>query len=170
MGLRDLRAQFERHLSAILTAARAAKRAPADWQAVRQQWTPGAPVTGNYVGDAAHPAEVREVLIALATAAEQQVALVGGNADDDETWEFLHRRLPDFVRDESNAYIESVRPSLSLGSVFQQAAQRQGKSSGLPGQAMEPKAMAMKCKRCGAPRERESEYSNCAYCGEAFFP
>jgi hypothetical protein len=81
-------------------------------------------------------------------------------ADDD--WDFVHRRLPDFVRDETDAYIESVQQPIDIGTLF--AATKAGTQ-----REVGTRTSIMFCRVCGAPRQRESEYGTCAYCGTHFF-
>jgi hypothetical protein len=161
--------ELEEWLSHILAAARAARTRPEAWAAVRATWVPGAPGTGTYSGDAAHPADLREVL--LAVQAEYAARLPPSPDEDEAMWEFRHRRLVDFVRDELDRYIEQVAPRPSVGAVFAQAAAQSAQSAAHREPPRSGPAVSVRtCRNCGAPRQMESLYGTCRFCGAPFFP
>jgi hypothetical protein len=163
-----LATEFERWLSHILATAGAARQRPAEWEAIRRAWLLGALTPASYVGDAAHPSQVREVLVALHAAFTAR--LPPERAGESEAmWDFRHRRIADVVRDETDAYIARVTPKPNLGAIFAQAASRQRAQPEPPAPAG-PSAAVRTCRSCGAPRQAESLYGACAFCGAPFFP
>jgi hypothetical protein len=158
---------LERQLSHLLAAAGSALLDPDAWRAIRRTWQPGAPATTSYLGEAAHPAEVREVLVALhaAYAAQLPPEAPGESA---AMRDFRRRRMADFVRTETEAYIARVTPKPAVRSLFAQAADRSRAQAAAAGFA--PSVTAGACRRCGAPREAGTIYGCCAFCGTAFFP
>jgi hypothetical protein len=160
--------EFEGWLRRILAAASRARRCPAEWEAIRRTWVPGGHAAAAHVGDAAHPSAVREVLVALEAA--YAARLPPEHPDESEAmWDFRHRTMLDFVRSETDAYIARVTPRPDVGSLFAQAAVRQAAQSRPPGPA-EPSAAVRICTSCGAPRQSDTLYGNCAFCGTPFFP
>jgi len=160
--------EFERWLSHILATAAAAGRHPAEWDGLRRAWIPEAPASAPHVGDAAHPSDVRQVLLALEAAFEARLP-PEHPGESEAMWDFRRRRLVDFVRDETEAYIARVTPTMDLGSLFARAA------AGLPARpdspaGSGPSVAVLTCRSCGAPRQRESLYGRCGYCGTPFFP
>ena len=164
----ELATDFERWLSHILAVASVARQRPGEWAAIRRTWTPGVPVTGSHVGDAVHPSEVREVLLALRAAYESRLP-PERPGEDDAMWQFRHRRIVDFVRDETEAYIARVTPRPAIGALFARAAAPTPLQSSSPVESG-PSVNVRTCRWCGAPRQIESIYGNCAFCGTPFFP
>jgi hypothetical protein len=167
-----LRRDFDGCLAEVLGVARAAATTGgAAWRAIVEATT-GAPPAGlPPAGEAANPAEVRDVLLALQALYERRLdvverALTGDVAD--EAWTFRHRRLDRFVPEELAAYIEAVTPRPSVGSVFARAARKARGSSPPPAQAP-PSVQLHRCRTCGAPRLRDGLYGDCLYCGHPFF-
>jgi hypothetical protein len=165
-----LRSEFERVLAEILATARAAGRRQAEWGAIRSAWTPGAG-TVPLAGGAAHPSEVREVLLAVQRvfAARADEPAHAASDPDDDLWELRHRRLPAFVREELDRYVADVAPRPSIADVFGRAA-RQAQLEGAPPAAADPSVRVITCTRCGAPRQTDNLYGECAHCGAPFFP
>jgi hypothetical protein len=159
--------EFERWLSHMVAVACSARRQPDAWQAVRHAWLPGAPAAASYLGEAAHPSEVREVLVALhaAYAARLPAEAPGEN---DAMRDFRRRRLADFVRTETSAYIARVTPKPDIRSLFAQAAGGGRQPAAAAGST--PSVTVRTCRLCGAPREADTVYGSCAFCGTAFFP
>jgi hypothetical protein len=169
--------EFERWLSHTVAVACSARQHPDAWQAIRHAWLPGVPATASYLGDAAHPSEVREVLVALhaAYAARLPPETPG---ESEAMRDFRCQRLADFVRDETRAYIARVTPKPDVRSLFAQAAAR-GRPQAAAAARVPPRAAASDsapsvtvrtCDRCGAAREADTVYGCCAFCGTAFFP
>jgi hypothetical protein len=164
----DLATEFERWLDHILATAGAARQRPAEWDTIRKAWLPGGLAPASYVGDAAHPSQVREVLVALHAAFTAR--LPPERAGESEAmWDFRHRRIADVVRHETDAYIARVTPRPDLGAIFARAASSQRARPEPPGHAG-PSAAVRTCRSCGAPRQTESLYGDCAFCGTPFFP
>ena len=159
--------ELEHQLSQVLASACSALRYPDEWRAIRHRWRPGAPVTTSYLGEAAHPAEVREVLVALHAAYSSRLPLEAPG-ESEAMRDFRRRRLADFVRTETEAYIARVTPKPDVRSLFAQAADRSRPQAGAAGSA--PSVTVGTCRRCGAPREAGTVYGRCAFCGTAFFP
>ena len=113
--------EFERWLSHMIAVACSARRHPEAWQAIRRAWLPGAPAAASYLGEAAHPSEFREVLVALHAAYAARLP-PEAPGESEAMWDFRRRRLPDFVRTETSAYIARVTPQPDIGSLFAQAA------------------------------------------------
>jgi hypothetical protein len=169
--------ELERWLSHMVAVACSARRHPDAWQAIRHAWLPGAPATTSYLGEAAHPSEVRDVLVALhaAYAARLPPEAPGEN---EAMREFRRRRMADFVRTETRAYIARVTPQPDVRSLFAQAAAR-GRPQTAATARVPPRAAASDsapsvtvrtCRSCGAAREAGTVYGRCAFCGTAFFP
>ena len=169
--------EFERWVSSTIAAACSARRNPEAWQAIRRAWVPGACAPASYLGEAAHPSEVREVLVALHAAC---VARLPPEApgESEAMWDFRRQRLADFVRTETSAYIARVRSKPDIRSLFAQAAAH-GQPHAAPAARIPPRAAASDsapsvtvrtCSSCGAPRESRTVYGYCAFCGTAFFP
>jgi|SRR5579859_5046753 hypothetical protein len=175
--------ELERWLSHMVAVACSARRDPDAWQAIWHAWVPGAPATGSYLGEAAHPAEVREVLIALHAACAARLP-PEDPGESEAMRDFRRQRMPDFVRTETDAYITRVTPEPDVRSLFAQAADRSrlqapAASRGRLQIRSRPQAAAvgpgpsvtvLTCRRCGASREADTVYGNCAFCGTAFFP
>ena len=158
--------EFERLLSHLVAVACSARRDPHAWQAIRHAWLPDA-AAASYLGDAAHPSEVREVLVALHAAYAARLPPEG--PDESEAMrDFRRRRMDDFVRTETGAYIARVTPKPDVRSLFAQAAGRGRPSAASAGSA--PSVTVRTCRLCGAPREADTVYGSCAFCGTAFFP
>jgi hypothetical protein len=157
--------ELERRLGQLLAAACSALRHPDAWRAIRQAWLPGARLAPSYLGEAAHPVEVREVLVALhaAYAARMPPEAAG---ESEATRDFRRRRLAGFVRTETEAYIAAVTPKPDVRSLFAQAAGGRPRAAAA-GSA--PSVTVGSCHRCGAPREAGTVYGRCAFCGTAFF-
>jgi hypothetical protein len=169
--------EFERWLSHMLAVAYAARRRPDAWQAIRQAWLPGAPDAASYVGEAAHPSQVREVLVALHAAYAARLP-PEDPGESEAMRDFRRHRMPDFVRDETRAYIARVTPQPDVGSLFAQAAAR-GRPQAATAARLPPRAVASDsapsvtvrtCRRCGASREADTVYGSCGFCGTEFFP
>src|SRR5579863_3716656 len=112
--------ELERWLSHTVTVACSARRHPDAWQSIRGAWLPGTPAAAAYLGEAAHPSEFREVLVALHAA--YAARLPPEAADESEAMrDFRRQRLADFVRTETSAYIARVTPRPDIGSLFAQA-------------------------------------------------
>jgi hypothetical protein len=159
--------ELERRLSHMLAVACSALRHPDAWQAIRHAWLPGAPVTASYLGEAAHPAEVRELLVALHTAYAARLP-PEAPGESEAMRDFRRHRMADFVRAETQAYIARVTPKPDVRSLFAQAAGRGRPQAAAAGSA--PSVTVATCRRCGAPREADTAYGRCAFCGTAFFP
>jgi hypothetical protein len=169
--------EFERWLSHIMAAARSARRQPEAWQAIRHAWLPGAHVAASYLGEAAHPAEVREVLVALHAAYAARLP-PEAPGESEAMRDFRRRRMADFVRDETRAYIARVTPQPDVRSLFAQAIGH-GRPQAAAGARLPPRAVVSGsgpsvtvrvCRSCGAARETGTVYGHCAFCGTAFFP
>jgi hypothetical protein len=158
---------LERRLSHLLAAACSALRQPEEWRAVRHAWLPGAPVTTAHLGEAAHPAEVREVLVALHAAYAARLP-PEAPGESEAMRDFRRRRLADFVRAETESYIARVTPRPDVRSLFDQAASRGRPAPAAEGGAA-PSVTAGGCRRCGAPRQTGTVYGRCAFCGTDFF-
>lgn len=159
--------EFERWLGHLLEVARTARQRPDAWREVRHAWLPGAPAGGSYLGEGAHPAEVREVMIALRAAfAARLPPPVSGESE--AVRDFRRHRLADFVRTETSAYIAQVTPKPDIQSLFAQASAR-GRPQ-VPAAGLGPSVSVRTCRSCGAPREIDTVYGCCAFCGTAFFP
>jgi hypothetical protein len=169
--------EFERWLSHMVAVAVAARRDPGAWQEIRQAWLPGAPRTASYLGEAAHPAEVREVLVALHAAYTARLP-PEAPGESEGMRDFRRQRLPDFVRTETRSYIARVTPRPDVRSLFAQAAAR-SRPQAVTAARIPPRATASDsapsvtvraCGLCGAPREADTGYGRCAFCGTDFFP
>ena len=159
--------EFERLLSHMVAVACSARRDPDAWQAIRHAWLSGVPAAASYLGEAAHPSEVREVLVALHAA--YAVRLPPEGPDESEAMrDFRRRRMDDFVRTETGAYIARVTPKPDVRSLFAQAAGRGRLPAASAGSA--PSVTVRTCRLCGAPREADTVYASCGFCGTAFFP
>jgi|SRR5579859_2113878 hypothetical protein len=169
--------ELERWLSHTVAVACSARRDPDAWQAIRRAWLPGAPATVSYLGEAAHPSEVREVLVALHAACAARLP-PEAPGESEAMWDFRHRRMPDFVRVQTSAYIARVTQKTDVKSLFAQAAGRvrpQAAPSGrLPPRAVAdgsaPSVSVRVCRSCGSAREADTVYGSCGFCGTAFFP
>jgi hypothetical protein len=169
--------EFERWLSHLVAAACSARRHPDAWQSIRSAWLPGATAAASYLGEAAHPSQVREVLVALHAA--YTARLPPEAPDESEAMrDFRRRRMADFVRAETDAYIARVTPRPDVRSLFAQAAAR-GQPPAATAARIRPRAVASDsapsvtvrtCRLCGAAREADTVYGRCAFCGTAFFP
>lgn len=159
--------EFERRLSHMVAVACSARRRPDPWQAIRQAWLPGAPASASYLGEAAHPSEVREVLVALHASYAARLP-PEAPCESEAMRDFRRRRMADFVRTETDAYIARVTPKPDARSLFAQAAARGRAQAAAVGSA--PSVTVRTCRRCGAPREADTVYGCCAFCGTAFFP
>jgi hypothetical protein len=82
--------------------------------------------------------------------------------------DFRRHRLADFVRTETRAYIARVTPKPDIRSLFAQATARVGPP--VPAAGFAPSVTVRICRSCGAPREADTVYGSCAFCGTAFFP
>jgi hypothetical protein len=159
--------ELERRLSHLVAVACAARQHPDAWQAIRRAWLPGAPAAATYLGQAAHPAEFREVLVALHAAYAARLP-PEQHAESEAMRDFRRRRMADLVRDETDAYIKRVTPKPDVRSLFARAA-----ASGGPPPAparSRPTVSVRTCRRCGAAREADTVYGHCGFCGTAFFP
>jgi hypothetical protein len=162
--------EFERWLSHLLAVACSARRHPDEWRAIRRAWLPGAPdapASASYLGEAAHPSEVREVMVALRDAYAARLP-PQGPGESEAMRDFRRHRLADFVRTETSAYIARVTPKPDIRSLFAQATARGGPQVAAAGFA--PSVTVRTCRSCGAPREADTVYGCCAFCGTAFFP
>ncbi|HEX3491911.1 MAG TPA: hypothetical protein VHU92_21370 [Streptosporangiaceae bacterium] len=159
--------ELERRLSHLVAVACAARQHPDAWQAIRRAWLPGAPATATYLGQAAHPAEFREVLVALHAAYAARLP-PETHGESEAMRDFRRGRMADLVRDETTAYIKRVTPKTDLRSLFAQAAD----GGGPPPTAARarPTVTVRTCRRCGAAREAGTIYGHCGFCGTAFFP
>ena len=169
--------EFERWLSHMIAVACSARRHPDAWQSIRGAWLPRTPAAASYLGEAAHPSEFREVLVALHAACAARLP-PEAPGESEAMRDFRRRRLPDFVRTETSAYIARVTPRSDIGSLFAQAAARSRPqtpaAARLPPQAVVsdsvPSVTVRTCRLCGAAREADTVYGCCAFCGTAFFP
>jgi hypothetical protein len=159
--------ELERWLSHMVAVACSARRRPDAWQAIRHAWLPGTPATASYLGEAAHPSEVREVLVALHAAAAARLP-PEARGESEAMRDFRRQRMADFVRTETRAYIARVTPKPDIGSLFAQAAARGHPQAAAAGSA--PSVTVRTCRLCGAPREAHTVYGSCGFCGTAFFP
>jgi hypothetical protein len=159
--------ELERRLSHLLAAACSALRHPDEWRAIRRAWLPGDPAITSHLGEAAHPAEVREVLVALHAAYSARLP-VEGPGESEAMQDFRRRRMPDLVRTETEAYIARVTPKPDVRSLFARAADRSRPQAAAAGSV--PSVAVGTCRRCGAPREADTVYGRCAFCGTPFFP
>jgi hypothetical protein len=159
--------ELERRLSHLLAAACSALRHPDEWRAIRHTWLPGAPATTSHLGEAAHPAEVREVLVALHAAYSARLPLEAPG-ESEAIRDFRRQRMADLVRTETEAYIARVTPKPDVRSLFAQAAGRSRPRAAAADSA--PSVTVGTCRRCGAPREADTVYGRCAFCGTPFFP
>jgi hypothetical protein len=159
--------EFERWLGHVLAVAGSACQRPDAWQAIRSAWLPGAPGTVSYLGEAAHPSQVREVLVALHAAYAARLP-PEAPGESEAMRDFRRRRLPDFVRDETSAYIARVTPKAEVSSVFARAVA--GSRPPVAASGSVPAVTVRTCRRCGAPREADTVYGSCAFCGTDFFP
>ena len=169
--------ELERWLSHLVAVACSARRHPDAWQSTRGAWLPGTPAAASYLGEAAHPSEFREVLVALHAAYAARLP-PEADGESEAMWDFRRRRLPDFVRTETSAYIARVTPTPDIGSLFAQAAAR-GRPQAATAARLPPRAVVSDsvpsvtvrtCRLCGAAREADTVYGCCAFCGTAFFP
>lgn len=169
--------EFERWLSHTVAVACSARRDPDAWQAIRKAWLPGAPATAAYLGEAAHPAEFREVLVALQAAYTARLP-PEAPGESEGMRDFRRQRMPDFVSTETRSYIARVTPRPDVRSLFAQAAARSrpraATAARVPPRAAAsdcaPSVTVRACGLCGAPREADTVYGRCAFCGTAFFP
>jgi hypothetical protein len=168
---------LERWLSHTVAVACSARRHPDAWQLIRNAWLPGAPAAASYLGEAAHPAEVREVLVALRAAYAARLP-PEAPGDSEARRDFRRLRLADFVRTETDAYIARVTPPPDVRSLFAQAAAHV-RPRAVAAARVRPRAVASDsapsvtvrtCSSCGAAREADTVYGRCAFCGTAFFP
>ena len=160
--------EFERWLSHLLAVARSARRCPDEWRVIRRAWLPGAPASASYLGEAAHPSEVREVMVALQAAYVARLP-AQGPGESEAMRDFRRHRLADFVRTETRAYIARVTPRPDIQSLFAEAAARGGLQA-VAAAGFAPSVSVRACRSCGAPREMDTVYGCCAFCGTAFFP
>jgi hypothetical protein len=169
--------EFERWLSHLVAVGCSARRHPDAWQSIRGAWLPGTPAAASYLGEAAHPSEFREVLVALHAAYAARLP-PESPGESEALRDFRRRRMPDFVRTETSAYIARVTPRPDIGSVFAQAAARSRPQTAaadrLPPRAVVsdsvPSVTVRTCRLCGAAREAHTVYGCCDFCGTAFFP
>lgn len=160
-------AEFERRLGHLVAVACSARRNPDAWQQIRHAWLPGAPVAASYLGEAAHPSEFREVLVAVQAAYAARLP-PETHGESEAIRDFRRRRLSDLVRTETDAYIARVTPQQEVGSLFAQAAARSRRRAAAA--SSRPSVTVRTCRRCGAPREADTLYGHCGFCGTAFFP
>ena len=168
--------EFERWLGHTVAVACAARRHPDAWQAVRDAWLPGASA-GSYLGEAAHPAEFREVLVALHAAYAARLP-PEAPGESEAMRDFRRQRLADFVRTETSAYIARVTPQPDVRSLFARASgggrPATSATARIPPRAVAsdtaPSVTVRACRSCGAAREAATIYGHCAFCGTAFFP
>ena len=158
--------ELERRLSHLIAVACTARQHPDAWQAIRQAWLPGPPAAATYLGQAAHPAQVREVLVALHAAYAARLP-PETSGESEAMRDFRRQRMADLVRDETDAYIARVTPKPDVRSLFARAAP--GGRPQLAARAA-PSVTVRLCRRCGAPREADTVYGHCGFCGTAFFP
>jgi hypothetical protein len=157
--------ELERCLSHMMAVACSALWYPDAWQAIRHAWLPGAPAAASYLGEAAHPSEFREVMVALHAAYTARLP-PEAPGESEAMRDFRRRRMADFIRTETDAYIARVTPKPDVRSLFAQAGRRP-----LPVAAgSAPSVTVRACHRCGASREADTVYGRCAFCGTAFFP
>ena len=169
--------EVERWLSRIMTVAYSARRQPDNWQAIRHAWLPGAPASESYLGEAAHPSEVREVMVALHAAYAARLP-PEAPGESEAMRDFRRRRMADFVRDETRAYIARVTPKPAVRSLFAQAAARVPRQETMStprrpraeASGIAPSVTVRGCRSCGAAREADTVYGCCAFCGTDFFP
>jgi hypothetical protein len=169
--------ELERCLSHLATAACSARRHPDAWQAIRQAWLPGATAAPSYLDEAAHPAEFREVLVALHAAYAARLP-PEDRGESEAMRDFRRQRMADLVRTETGAYITRVTPEPEIRSLFAQAAARHGPQAAVAARRRPqvvadgsvPSVTVHTCHRCGAAREEATVYGYCAFCGTAFFP
>jgi hypothetical protein len=159
-------AEFERRLGHLVAVACSARRHPDAWQQIRHAWLPGAPAVASYLGEAAHPSEFREVLVAVQAA--YAARLPPEAAESEAMRDFRRRRLADLVRTETDAYIARVTPKQEVRSLFAQAATRSRPRAAAD--RSRPSVTVRTCRVCGAPREADTVYGYCGFCGTAFFP
>ena len=159
--------ELERWLSHIVAVASLARRRPVEWQAIRGAWLPGTQASASYLGDAVHPSEVREVLVALHAACAARLPPEAPE-ESQAMQDFRRQRMVDFVRTETDAYIARVTPKQDVRSLFAQAAARGERPATAAG--TRPTLTVRTCRSCGAPREAETVYGRCAFCGTPFFP
>ena len=169
--------ELERWLGHTVAVACSARRNPDAWQAIRRAWLPGAPATASYLGEAAHPSEVRDVLVALHAAYAARLP-PEAPGESEALRDFRRQRLADFVRTETSAYIARVTPQPDVRSLFAQAAvggrPATSATARIPPRAVAsgtaPSVTVRACRSCGAAREAATIYGHCAFCGTAFFP
>lgn len=168
--------EFERWLSRLKAVAGSARRHPDAWQSICNTWLPGAPAAAPYLGEAAHPAQFREVLAALHAAYAARLP-PEAPGESEARRDFRRRRMADLVRAETDAYIARVTPRPDVRSLFAAAAARGGTHAAaarVPPRATAsdsaPSVTVRTCRLCGAPREAGTVYGSCACCGTAFFP
>jgi hypothetical protein len=135
---------------------------------IRRAWLPGAPAGAPYLGEAAHPSEVREVMLALQAAYLVRLP-AQGPGESEAMRDFRRHRLADFVRTETRAYVARVTPKPDIRSLFAEAAVRGGPQA-VAAAGFAPSVSVRACRSCGAPRETDTVYGCCAFCGTAFFP
>jgi len=169
--------ELERWLSHIVAVACSARQHPDAWRSIRGAWLPGTPAAASYLGEAAHPSEFREVLVALHSAYAARLP-PEAPGESEAMRDFRRQRMADFVRTEITAYIARVTPRPDIGSLFAQAAARRQPQTAvaarLPPRAVAsdsvPSVTVRACRLCGAAREADTVYGCCAFCGTAFFP
>lgn len=161
----ELAEELESRLRAVLEAAPGARQSPT-WAALRGEWLgAGEPVLS--ASGAVHASDMRDIFIAMHAAfAARLHRLIEEHGEIDEDWEFQSRRLPEFVRDESEKYIKSQRKAPSLGGVFARAAARTKVADGKVSAGVDMR----KCRSCGAPRDVSTVYGDCSFCNKPFFP
>jgi hypothetical protein len=172
-----LRAELDAVLAEVHGVARTATTTTTiAWGAIVQAMT-GEPTAGlPPAGEAANPAEVRSVLLAVCRRYEQRLVPIEraikahdvGDELEDAVWNFRHRRLDRLVNEEVETYIKTVTPKPSVASVFAKAA-NVARASAPVALATNARAQLHRCVTCGAPRLGESLYGNCLYCGHPFF-
>ena len=171
---RSLLAEFDECLGGIRAAAKAAKEHPEQWAKAVNEWTNAAPEGFDSSGKSGHPSDMRKVLLAVQTTYVEKFAPFEGRTfDDDEfedqLWDVIHRRLPDLARDELQAYMKSIKPPVSIGGLFAKSAVKQKSTNAQTTVKGQESSDMMTCQTCGAPREKDTLYGDCAFCGTAFF-
>lgn len=165
---------------AEVAAAAFATRGP-QWAAIVRATLGREPAGTDPVGTGANGAEVRAVLKAVASTYDHRLACLeraleaGGDDDqyddvEEAIWTLRHRRLDGLVQAELTAYLARVAPRPSVTSVFAAAARKAAAPSAPAVEATGPSVDMVLCQTCGAPRLAEVLYSNCAFCGQPFFP
>ena len=174
----QLRAQFERCVSDLLSCAASAAAPGSRWSEALCAWTSARQVHLSTTGSAARPDAVRAVLLAVAQSyrpyverLEAELAATPSSPEglEDALWEFRMRRLDQLVDDELPKYIERIAPEPSLGSIFGQAAARSQQGDALAAAHESPLVQTIACRGCGAPRDAQNLYGRCSRCGTPFF-